>query len=182
MMAPLREGWSLWVWRKRTCTSLEAPAPQCPELGPLRGPQDINPLLSSLRPGQIGGCRFCCPRGKWGWIGAGQLSLPGAHHLDLHPPLPHPAPPSWAAGQASLTPTARCGGGRRDLWPSTAFSVLTGPLTTFPGPVAEDEEGQAGLGPSFWGQEEAREAWIEPEGTLGLLSRLGGAVPGRQYD
>lgn len=106
-MAPLREGWSWWVWRKRTCTSLEAPAPQCPELGPLRGPQDINPLLSSLRPGQIGGRRFCCPRGKWGWIGAGQLSLPGAHHLDLHPPLLHPAPPSWAAGQASLTPTAR---------------------------------------------------------------------------
>lgn len=79
------------------------------------------------------------------------------------------------------------GGRRRDLWPNTAFSALTGPLATSPGAVSEDEEGRTGLRSSFWGQEEAREAWTVPEGTRGLLSCVGcwggdGAVPGHQYD
>lgn len=121
----------------------------------------------------MGGAASAAQGGNGGGLGQGNcLYLGLTIWTSIRPFHTLPRLPGLQVRPASRPPP-RCGGGRRDLWPSTAFSVLTGPLTTFPGPVAEDEEGQAGLSSRFWGQEEEREAWIEPEGTLGLLSRLG---------
>lgn len=153
-----------------------SPGPAVPGTGPSARPPGHKPAAVLSETGTDWGAPLLLPKGEMGvdWGRAIVSTWGSPSGPPSAPSTPCPAFLGCRPGQPHAhRPPPGCGGGRRDLWPSTAFSVLTGPLTTFPGPVAEDEEGQAGLGPSFWGQEEAREAWIKPEGTLGLLSRLG---------